>query len=106
MNIDRSSVGEAEFSEGLRFLGSAYSEKRKTPGCVHEWRSPGAPPAVPLFVQPAKMNAIAKTSGAKATTFLFSVMLLPRRVRRASSRGRRLGCGRNRDRRQARSQKV
>src|SRR5580700_1410136 len=34
MNIPRSSVGEAEFKAGLRFLGSENSENRKMPGCV------------------------------------------------------------------------
>src|SRR5580658_463761 len=62
MNIERSSVGEAESSAGLRFFGSACSDQRKTPGWVHGCVPEAEPPGPETFVQPPSATAANSTA--------------------------------------------
>src|SRR5580704_18921087 len=104
MNIERSSVGEAELSVGLRFLGSANSDHRNTPGCVHGLAPPVAlPPPFETLLQPATATASAPTT---KRILILMPALLRRRTAQASIRHRCRAACKNRDRRSERSPTV
>src|SRR5579863_1936568 len=102
MNIERSSVGEAESKMTLRPLGSDPSDQRKTPGCVHGWRPEEELPEPETFVQPA--NVTAANSAARnevILTLMPSPVLHP--VAQALLRDRSRAARKNPDRRSERS---